>query len=69
MHYTFQRLFLHCTFCFSFFLIGHNRKQVLLIKIVILFLKPENIFFLVSTLLKWSYSQRFDVDQRCETRR
>ena len=56
--------------CFPFFLIDHNRKQVLLIKWVIFFLKLEYIFSLFSTFWKWSYSQRcFNVDQRCETLR
>ena len=56
--------------CSSFFLIDHNQKQVLLIKRVIFVLKLKNIFLLISTFWKWSYSQRcFDVDQRCETRR
>ena len=57
--------------CFTFFLIDHNRQQVLLIKwVIFFFLKLKNIFLLFSTFWKWSYSERcFNVDQRCETRR
>ena len=42
--------------CFPFILTNHNRKQVLLIKWVIFFLKLKNIFLLFSTFWKWSYS-------------
>ena len=38
--------------CFSFFLIDHNQKQVLLIKWVIFFLKFKNIFLFFWTFWK-----------------
>ena len=46
-HYTFQ-----CLFLINFLLIDHNRKQVLLIKWVILFLNLKNSFFALFKFFK-----------------
>ena len=70
MLYTFQRLFLYCTFhVFLLKTIDRNPKQVLITKWVICFLKLKNIFLLFSTFWKWFTELCFDVDQRYETRR